>query len=58
MLFKSKTISNKNQNLVFEFTNKNIKIDGENVDANIETIIQNPSVHNIQKMESRGIHKD
>ncbi len=52
MLFKNKTISNKNQNLVFEFTNENIKIDGENVDAKIETIIQNPSVHSIQKMET------
>ncbi len=52
MWFNNKSNSNKNQNLVFEFSDDGIKIYNNYVNAKIGTIIQNPSIPSIQKMEN------
>ena len=48
--FKNKSNATKNQNLVFEFDNENIKINNKFVNTKLETIIQNPNIPPIPKM--------
>ena len=50
--FKNKSNSNKKQNLAFEFSDKKIEINNNLVNAKLETIIQDPSIPGIQKMEN------
>lgn len=50
--FKNKSNANKDQNLVFEFENENIKFNNNYVDTKIGTIIKNPNIPNIQKMKN------